>query len=388
MDWRFPSGAHIEMTHLEQDSSVYAHDGAQYAMVGFDELQHFTEFQFWYMLSRLRSMCGLRPYLRGTCNPHPNSFLAKLLIPFWVDEEGDAIFERSGVIRWFIRDDVGELHWADSREELVQRFGPRSKPMSFTFIPARLSDNPILMAADPTYETKLEALPLIERRRLRDGNWKIRAGAGTLFKRDWFDYADKAPMKVLARVRAWDLAATEVSAENKDPAWTVGMLMSITDDGQVFVEDLEALRGKPGAVKQRVKRTAERDGSEVIVAIWRDPGQAGVDQVEENYRKLLKGFKFMPKIAAKDKVTYSYALSAKADPDGPDGSQVTLVRGDWNKRFLDRHEEFPDGKFKDDVDASSLGMHTLSTFVGKAPLDEVVLPTAGAIDSGLGMIYG
>src|SRR4051812_4845056 len=117
LEWRFPSGASVSFGHLEHERNVYDWQGSQISLIGFDELTHFSARQFFYMLSRNRSMCGVRPYVRATCNPDADSWVAKL-IGWWIDQEtGLPIPERSGVLRWFAR--VGEeLVWADRPEEI------------------------------------------------------------------------------------------------------------------------------------------------------------------------------------------------------------------------------------------------------------------------------
>ena len=83
-------------------------------MIGFDELTHFSRSQFLYMLSRNRSTCGVRPYMRATTNPDADSWVADF-IAWWIDQDtGLAIPERSGVVRYFttISD---EVIWGDSR---------------------------------------------------------------------------------------------------------------------------------------------------------------------------------------------------------------------------------------------------------------------------------
>ena len=67
------------------------------------------------------------------------------------------------------------------------------RPISVTFIPARVFDNPILLQVNPEYFTWLLALPLRERERLLGGNWKIRPAAGLYFKREWCAVVDEAP---------------------------------------------------------------------------------------------------------------------------------------------------------------------------------------------------
>lgn len=183
--WKFPSGASVSFAHLEHDKNVLDWQGSQIPLIGFDEITHFTSAQFWYMLSRNRSSCGVRPYVRATCNPDSDSWVAEL-ISWWIDQDtGYAIKERAGVLRWFIR--LGEnIVWGDSPQELVQYKDPiTGKPLpakSLTFIPSSLSDNLALVEADPGYSANLQALPQVERERLLNGNWKIRWQGQTFFE--------------------------------------------------------------------------------------------------------------------------------------------------------------------------------------------------------------
>lgn len=153
----------------------------------FDELTHFTAAQFWYMLSRNRSTCGIRPYVRATTNPDCESWVADL-IEWWIDQDtGYPIAERAGVLRYFVR--LGEkIIWADSPEDLAQYKNPMTgeaiPPKSLTFIPSLLADNQILARGDPGYLANLMALPLVERERLLNGNWKVRWQGQTFFSLD------------------------------------------------------------------------------------------------------------------------------------------------------------------------------------------------------------
>ncbi len=185
--WSFPSGASISFGHLEHDKNVYDWQGSALAFLAFDELTHFSENQFWYMLSRNRSSCGIRPYVRATTNPDCDSWVAEL-ISWWINPDtGYAIKERSGVLRWFVR--IGEnLVWADSPEELSSYKDPITgkpvPPKSLTFIPSSLSDNKIFVESDPGYSANLMALPAVERERLLNGNWKIRWTGQAFFNID------------------------------------------------------------------------------------------------------------------------------------------------------------------------------------------------------------
>lgn len=163
LDYRFSSKARISFRQLEDPDTVLAYQGSQICYLAFDELTHFTESQFFYMLSRNRSKCGIRPYVRATCNPDPGWVKTKLLAP-WVDEDFKGERAKPGEIRWFKRVD-GKIKW-------LNEWTARAK--SVTFIPASVFDNKILLEANPEYVDNLEALPTVEQERLLRGNWRIR----------------------------------------------------------------------------------------------------------------------------------------------------------------------------------------------------------------------
>ena len=74
LEWRWPFGGLVKMAHLEHENTVYDWQGAQIPLICFDELTHFSKGQFFYMLSRNRSTCGVRPYIRATTNPDADSW--------------------------------------------------------------------------------------------------------------------------------------------------------------------------------------------------------------------------------------------------------------------------------------------------------------------------
>lgn len=348
LEWRFGSGALVELRHLQHEKDVHAHQGKQYAAIYFDEVCEFTGSQFWYMLSRLRTTCGIRPYVRGTCNPDPDSFVRQM-VDWWIGPDGFPVAERSGVLRWFVRDG-DELAWFDTEDEARERF-PGRNPLSFTFIAANLADNP---KGDPTYRDKLEALPRVERERLLGGNWNIRPAAGLYFPRRCFEVVDALPSPPVSTVRAWDKAATRPHAGNPDPDWTRGARVSKLRDGRYAIEHIEGLRGSPGEVEQAMRAIAAQDGPSVPVIIWQDPGQAGVVDRDATMRHL-DGYQVRAIRAASDKVTYAGVWSPHVET-----GKVLLVRGPWVEPFLAEAEAFPDGKHDDAVDAVSLAFQALT----------------------------
>lgn len=355
----FPSGATVSFKHLQHEHTVLDWQGSAVPLIGFDELTHFTQYQFFYMLSRNRTMCGVRPYVRATCNPDADSWVARF-ISWWIDQEtGYAIPERAGVLRWFIRR-ADTIIWGDSREELVEKYGDPSlppdhddqpQPKSVTFIPGKLTDNPALMKADPGYRANLLALPEVEQQRLLGGNWKIRPASGMYFKRAWCTMIDRDELPAgLKWVRYWDLAATKKTQDN-DPDWTVGVKMGYDREKKIFyVAHVERMQEDPGTRDDTIKNTASIDGRACRVGLPQDPGQAGKSQARYMVGELL-GYSVNAERETGDKITRFGAFSAQAK-----AGNVKIVRGDWNEDYFSTLEGFPEAAHDDDVDASAGGL--------------------------------
>ena len=360
LTWKSKKGGSLKFSGMQHEKDKDAHQGKQYTFAGFDELTHFTEKQFWYIVSRLRdAKSGIKPYLRATCNPDPDSFV-KDLIRWWLDDEGrypDP--EKSGKIRYLYRyNDV--IHWADTKKELQDKFDiPSNHIMSFTFIASNIYDNQILMDNDPTYLANLNAQNRVDRERLLKGDWKIRPEAGMYFKRVWFQYANMPPLSSFKRiVRAWDFAGTKKTDKN-DPDATSGTLMGITYDLKIIVIDQIHGCFSAGEIDDLVKRTANNDKvkfGNVLTIIPQDPGQAGVYQCN-HFTKLLHGFSFIFVRPVVDKV-----VRAKPYASQVEHGNVYLIENDWNDKYINEHEAFPDSNHDDMVDSSSDAYNNL---VGK-----------------------
>src|SRR5712675_26724 len=359
-EWRWPSGGKIKFAHLQFDSTVYDWQGAQIALICFDELTHFTAHQFFYMVSRNRSTCGVRPYIRATCNPDADSWVANFLA-WWIDpESGFPIPERAGVLRYFIR--VSEkIVWADRPDDLMQ-YLPRLEdlppgvappsPISATFIPATVFDNPALMRVNPEYFSWLLSLPLLERERLLGGNWKIRPTAGLYFKKEWCSVVDEVPAD-LEIVRYWDLAATE-KTEFNDPDWTVGIKLGRDKNGGFWVMDMVRGRANPGDVARLLLNTATQDGNRVHIGFGKDPGQAGKTQAFHLVRAL-SGFTATPAPESGNKLTRFGPFSSQCR-----AGNVKIRRGSWNDELFRVLEGFPDLAHDDEVDACSGALEMFS----------------------------
>lgn len=347
LEWRWPNGGKVKFAHLDYDRTVLDWQGSALPLLCFDELTHFTKAQFFYMLSRNRSMCGVRPYVRATCNPDADSWVAEF-IAWWIDQEtGFAIPSRSGVIRWFIRIN-DSMVWGSSREELVTQYGEAVKPKSATFISAKLSDNKALTDADPNYESNLLALNSVERERLLSGNWKIRPAAGLYFSRTWCEVVDALPAG-LRFVRYWDLAATEKTDSN-DPDWTVGIKLGY-DGSFLYISDRVKQRSSPLGVENAIKNTASLDGKKTRIGLPQDPGQAGKSQ-SQYLAKMLAGYMVSTNRETGDKITRFGPFSAQCE-----AGNVKVLRAPWNEDLFLALEGFPEAAHDDDVDGCSGAFH-------------------------------
>lgn len=361
LEWDFPSGARLKFAHLQYETDKLAWQGSQIAFLGWDELTHFSETQFWYLLSRNRSTCGVRPYVRATCNADADSWVAGL-IAWWIDQEtGLPIPERTGVVRWFVRV-AGRIEWGDSREDLAARFGGQVQhlePKSLTFIPASVHDNKILLEANPEYLASLLALPPVDQERLLDGNWKVRPSAGKVFNRAWFEVVDAAPAQGRV-VRFWDFAATEKKLKGDDPDSTCGVRMRL-HDGTYYVEDVITVQAGPAEVDRLVDATAEHDGPGVVLR-WEEEGGSAGKRVSHTMVRRLAGYDVAGVRAQGDKIQRAGPFAAQAK-----AGNVKLVRGPWNDRYLTVLHHQPDWPHDDEMDASS-GAFRVLTKPGYRPL--------------------
>lgn len=327
----------------------------------FDELTHFDEPTFFYMMSRNRSTCGVKPFIRATCNPDADSWVAKF-IEWWIDQDtGYPIPERSGKIRWFVRRD-GIINWADTKEELWERFDlkteeEKDEPRSVTFIMSSIYDNKELLKVNPQYLASLKSLPEVERERLLKGNWKIKSAAGRYFKRTQVQVLLDLPFDLELYCRAWDIAAT-ADKESGDPDYTAGALLGLRKDKSVVVMDVINKRLPAAEVEKLIYNTAVSDrkkyGLKCKIRIPQDPGAAG-KILAQNFIKMLSGFpvKAYPVSGSKEQRATPFAAQWQV-------GNVYVLAADWNEMFFNQLESFPQGAHDDMVDASSDAFNELA----------------------------
>ena len=345
LSWTFPSGATIQFAHMEHATNRFDWQGSEIPLIGWDELTHFEEEMFFYLLSRSRSTCGVNPYIRATTNPDALSWVKEFLSP-WLDPTHPEP-AKGGELRWFVRDG-GQILW-------VEKGTPDS--LSVTFIFASIYDNPILMQKDPKYLANLKALPPVERARLLEGDWDI-VQAGEMFDRDWFEIIDWSDVPSdMEWVRFYDMASSKPKPGYTDPDQTCGALCGIDRQKTFYVADVESMRETPGKVREAVIRTARRDLSlgRVPVAMEQEPGSLSAFALDQFARDLFDITAFYGRKPQGSKRERAKPVSAYAQR-----GLVKLVRGPWVHRYLNILSAFPTpGVHDDEVDATSGGFEFL-----------------------------
>ncbi|HWQ57693.1 MAG TPA: phage terminase large subunit [Clostridia bacterium] len=139
--FRFPNGARLRLGYCDGANDVYQYQGQEYDVIGLEEATHFTEEQMRFLTTCNRTVKpAFRPRMYYTCNPG----------------------------------NVG--HGWVKRLFIDRRYENGERPKDYLFIPARVWDNKVLLAADPDYVRALESLPEDLRRAYLDGDWDVHAG--------------------------------------------------------------------------------------------------------------------------------------------------------------------------------------------------------------------
>lgn len=342
--WRFPSGAKVLFDSLEHENDKFKFKSKEFQFIGFDELTSFTEGQYRYLGSRLRSSHGLKTRMRSGTNPGGigHDWVLQRFGPWLNRDPGyNGLRAQAGEVLWALTDpETGEDRWVPE--------GTRFS-LSRTFIGAKVEDNPYLTE---DYVARLKALDPLTRKQLEEGDWMARPSAGIFFKRAWFPIIDAEPRTGIT-VRFWDRAATEENDPStgkppNDPDWTVGLKFNISHDGELTICDVVRMRGNPGEVEKTIVQTADVDGRNCHIWFSLDPGQAGKFEFAA-YAKKLMGYIVQAMPETGDKVTRAKPISAQAA-----AGNCRVVRGYWNRVFFEEVEAFPTvGVHDDQVDALS-----------------------------------
>lgn len=223
----FVNGSEIEFGYCDSENDVTQYQSAEYDVIRFDELTHFTEFQYRYLLSRIRGVNGHPKQVKSTSNPGGIGHR-------WVKER-------------FIGQE-GEWRGEDGRTRV--------------FIPATVRDNRFLMDADPAYLKRLEQLPEQEKRALLYGDWDLFEGqAFSEFCNNREGYHSRVGTHVIApfaipahwrRFRSFDFGYAKPFAVQ----W-----WAVDEDGRAYL--YRQLYGSTGKPNEGVRWTVQQIGREI-----------------------------------------------------------------------------------------------------------------------------
>lgn len=143
--WKFKNGSIIDFGYIQYEKDVYQYQSAEYDVIRFDELTHFTEFMYTYLISRCRGANSYPKCIKSSTNPGGIGHN-------WVKER-------------FI--DIGVPNTIHTCELETGETTTR------IFIPSLVQDNKFMLTYDPDYIKRLDALPEKERKALKYGEWDI-----------------------------------------------------------------------------------------------------------------------------------------------------------------------------------------------------------------------
>lgn len=226
--WTFPSGAVISFASMQRNDDAMKYQGGEYIRACFDELTHFSEFQYTWILSRLRRIVGFpfAPQMRAGSNPGSSGHL-------WVKSR----FVTKEAIDALKTGQPLGVYWRDDRH-------PDGQPIRRAFVPARLDDNPHLDREE--YRRKLMQLPPVTRERILNGDWSVVEDA--VIRPDW--------------LRSFDMRGEHIQAMDAENNFIEG--------GQIDCRQLNrfATIDTAGTEEDKAKERRGKPASWSVCQIW------------------------------------------------------------------------------------------------------------------------
>lgn len=290
-------------------------------MIAMDELTHFSQYQFLYLIGRLRSEADMDSFMIASCNPDYQSWVFSW-VKWYLDEEGYPDKEKCGTKRFFVIEE-DEPKFGDDEKELADKYphlcyieNPLTgetqyvRPLSFTFIAGTIFDNPALIEKNPKYLASLKSQSPVNRARLLDGNWLAREEGSNFFDRSWLKDTNQYPQGGRC-CRAWDKASSEPSDKERHPDytacsprmykckdgyyWLVGDYVKTCIDKNETDEVYGRFRLRAGERDNLMVEQAKHDGEDCRILLPVDPGAHGKTEYEYSALKLIQeGFSVHP----------------------------------------------------------------------------------------------
>jgi predicted phage terminase large subunit-like protein len=189
---------------------------------------------------------------------------------------------------------------------------------------------------------------------------------GAMFQVERLKVIDRLPDEPFITLRAWDLAGTQGAG-----AFTVGVRMRFgRTSNRFYIDDVRRAQLSSGAVRDLILNTAISDGVETRIVLPKDPGQAGVAQIED-LTALLAGFSVRAEAQSGSKEMRAEPFAAQIE-----NGHVSVLQDVWTKAFVEELRFFPKGKYMDQTDAAA------SAFNALAPLSRKTKRTLNLVVGG------
>lgn len=160
LEWSWGDGRSLKLAGMKDPGDWNKHAGRERDLFGFDEAGEFLRDQVSSLFAWNRGPTGQRCRIVLASNPPRSSdgyWMQEWFAP-WLDIHHPNRTE-PGALRWAVMVEMSAglaPMWVDGPED-IEIDGEVKKPLSFTFIPAALSDNPYRDTAE--YRAKLASLP-------------------------------------------------------------------------------------------------------------------------------------------------------------------------------------------------------------------------------------
>lgn len=143
--WRFKTGSIVDFGACDAEKDVYKYQSAEYDVIRFDELTHFTDTMYTYLISRVRGTNSFPKQVKSSTNPGGVGHT-------WVKER---FIDPAPAGTEFTVEETGQTR---------------------IFIPSRVDDNVFLMKSDPLYKKRLLNLSAQDQKALLLGDWDLDTG--------------------------------------------------------------------------------------------------------------------------------------------------------------------------------------------------------------------
>lgn len=217
------------------------------------------------------------------------------------------------------------------------------------------ADYDIREVGDPLWAERFPIETLRERQALNPHQFEAlyqqnpTAREGAFFKVDRIQIVDALPVGGRGG-RGWDKAATVGGGD-----YTVGVKIFAYPDGTYVVADVVRGQWDTAERDRHIRQTAKLDGRNVKQKGEQEPGSGGKDSAAA-FIKLLTGYSVSVEKSTANKQERADPLSSQIN-----AGNVRLLRGEWNRAFIEELRSFPQGKHDDQVDGASLIFNELAS---------------------------